>query len=494
MLPMTDTAITTNGNGYSTLPQPVDPKREYAAGGRQTWADYYARSLPQYVDDVAGALGADIYDRMQRDPQVAACLRTIKVSILAHGWQLPAAMLPEDATDADRVLAAEVAAFCQHVLHNLDIPFADVLGNLLDALAEGNKVAEKVWQNERWEGTARLGLRAVKVKPRQSVAFAVDPYMNLIGILARIPGQPFPVRSGEMIGLDPANPPANLLPRDKFVVFSHEPRDADPRGTSLLRPAYDWWWTKVQAVPEFMKYLSQFATPSLVGYTPELPAGTSYVPVATSDSTPEEALLTMLLDFQNGSALSLPGGSKVDPIWTQGGEEAFKTIFALCDAQITIAILLQLLATGTAAHQTNASTAEHGNILDDVISRVKGSLEAVVIRDIIRPLVALNWGDQAMHCCPGFSLGAVEQQDLTPLMTAISNLKRSGYLSDDQLVACDVLLGLPVRQAAPAEGPADLPPEPVPPMDEEDEDEDEGDEPAEDDRDDPEGADDGPGA
>jgi hypothetical protein len=476
------TSISTNGNGVpaSTLPpQPtpepakVDMAREYAAGGRDSWADRYARALPKHIDDVTGALGIDVYDRMQRDPAVSSALDVIKVSILAHGYQVVAATLPEDAPQADRDRAADIAAFCTHALDCLSLPFEDVLDDLLGALAEGNRIAEKTWQSTTYEGASRLGLASIKVKPRQSVAFAVDAYMNVLGILARVPGLPFPVQSGAF-PIDAANPPANLLPRDKFVVFSYRPKDSDPRGTSILRPAYDPWWIKQQATGEFLKWLAQFATPSIAGFTPETASGYS-LPDVTTGLTPVQALYQMLLDFQNGSAIALPGGSKLQTIFTAGGEQGFKYVLAYCDAQITVAILLQLLATSTADHQTQAATTEHGNVLDDVISRIKGSLEAVVVRDILRPLVLVNWGEQAMRLCPGFSLGAVEQQDLTPLMTAIANLKRSGYLDPSQLAACDVLLQLPVRQPMEAETPP--PPAPIgaeqpddnPPADDEDE-------------------------
>lgn len=492
------TSISTNGNGVSatTLPPPqptpepakVDMAREYAAGGRDSWADRYARALPKHIDDVTGALGIDVYDRMQRDPAVSSALDVIVTSIIAHGWEVPAAELAEDAPQADRDLATEIMKFCKHALNHVEIPFADVLDDLLKhGMAEGNKVAEKVWVNTTWEGAARLGLSAVKVKPRQNVAFAVDAFMNVLGILARVPGLPFPVQSGAF-PINPTDPPANLLPRDKFVVFSYRPKDSDPRGTSILRPAYDPWWIKQQATGEFLKWLAQFATPSIAGFTPET-AGGYTLPDATTGLTPVQALYQMLLDFQNGSAIALPGGSKLQTIFTAGGESGFQYVLAYCDAQITVAILLQLLATSTADHQTQAATTEHGNVLDDVISRIKGSLEAVVVRDVIRPLVLVNYGESAMHLCPGFSLGAVEQQDLTPLMTAIANLKRSGYLHPSQEAACDVLLQLPVRQPMEVETPP--PPAPTgaqPPEDDQPAD-DEEDEPDEDAWDESEGDD-----
>jgi len=434
---MTDIVRTTATTIPIPIPAAVDPKRDMVAGGSSNWATQYARTLPQRVDDLAATLGADIYDRMQTDPAVSAALRTITVSILAHGYQLAPC---EDEKRQD--LAGEIAHFLGHTLDNLSIPFPDVLGDMLGAVAEGNRVAELVWADLRWNNQQRLTLSSIKVKPRNAVAFAVDPFMNVIGIMARVAGSPFPVHSGQILGLDPAKPPPNLLPRDKFAIWTHEPKNADPRGTSLLRAAYDWWWIKQQAIPEFLKYLSQFASPSLVGTTPENSGGGYGLPGA---ATPEQIMLESLLQFQNGSAAVFRHGSEVKPIQAQGGEEAYKTIFALCDAQITVAILLQLLATGTAAHQTNASTAEHANVLEDVISRVKQSLETMVERDILRPLVLNNWGPDALGLVPRFSLGQVEQQDLTPLITAIANLTRSGYVDESQKAALDVLLQLPQR-------------------------------------------------
>ena len=441
-------------------PLPVDPTREYAAGGQRTMAAQYARTLPAIADPSMAVLGSDIYDRMRRDPQVSATIETIKVSIVAHGWQITAVDVPED-DPVRRDLAQTIAGFVRHALGATEPPFADVLDSLLDAVADGNKIAEKVWAATAWAGEQRLTIAKIKSKPAQNVAFAVDAFMNVIGIIANIPGHPFPRMSGEIIGIATGKPPANLFPRDKFVVFTNQPKDSDPRGTSRLRPANDWWWTKQQAIGEFLKYLAQFATPSIIGFTPDDDAaGGTYV-FDPAIATPEQLMCNSLLDYQSGTIAVFKGGSKVDVIHPQGGEDAFKTIFALCDAQITVAVLLQMLATGTADHQTQASTKEHGNLLADLISRIKGSLEAVVMRDIIYYLVVINWGVAHLDLMPSFSLGAVEQQDLTALMTAIANLKRSGYLSDSQLAAIDALLNFPVR--------SDEPDEPLPPDDNADE-------------------------
>ena len=448
-------------------PAPIDPTREYASGGHRGMVAQFARTLPAIADPSMAILGSDIYDRMRRDPQVSATIEIIKVSIVAHGWSITAAATPED-DPARGEIANEIADFVRYTLGMMTPPFADVLDTLLDAVADGNKIAEKVWEQTTWAGVPRLTIAKVKGKSAANVAFAVDPFMNIIGIMARTHGQPFPRLAGEVIGLDPDKPPPNLLPRAKFVIFTNQPRDSDPRGTSRLRPAYDWWWTKQQAIGEFLKYLAQFATPSLVGYTPADSSGGGMT-FDLALVSPEQAMATTLLDYQNGTVAVFRGGSQVDVIHPQGGEDAFKTIFAMCDAQITVAVLLQTLATGTAAHQTQASTKEHANVLADLVSRIKGSLEAVVIRDMFRELVGYNWGAEYLDLVPSFSLGAVEQEDLTTLMTAIANLKRSGYLSDSQLAAIDALLNLPARlddEPDEAMPPADTADETLPPLDE----------------------------
>jgi hypothetical protein len=100
-----------------------------------------------------------------------------------------------------------------------------------------------------------LQLRALKVKPIRSVAFVTDAYLNVLGLVGAKPGQTVPAVS------DLA--PAEIIPREKFCILSWRPKDGDPRGTSVLRPAYDPWWRKRQTIPEYLKYLAQFAGPSL---------------------------------------------------------------------------------------------------------------------------------------------------------------------------------------------------------------------------------------
>lgn len=440
-----------------------DPRtREYVAGSA-THAFYknMVRALPKAVDDVQRDLGDQIYDRMLVEPVVRASIRTIKVSILAHGWRLNAASvdIPEitednavavDAATQRKALADELNAFCQSVCNELDPSLDDVLNNMLDAIAVGNKVAELVYEWREIDGQQRLALKALKVKPRRTLAFVVDAYMNHIGFLAVLPGQPTSGTS-TLSAFDPATMP-NLLPRSKFAVLTFDMQDNDPRGTAGLRCVYNPWWIKQQMWPEWMKFAAQFATPSVTATTPPATPG-AYLPASVDEETgetltEEQIMASGLLEWQNGSVAVFPHGAEITVHHNgQNTGEAFSRIFSLCDDYIKLGILLQLLATGTADHQTNASSRTHQDLLDDVISSIKGSVARMFRRDVLMQLVRYNFGEDAVALTPTLDLGAVEQQDIADLANAIARLERAGYFAPEHYPMVDSMLGLPQRKA-----------------------------------------------
>lgn len=478
---MTDTIALPN-IAPSTSPAPrkrTELRREYAAGARNGLYAAMVRALPQPVDDLQADLGDDIYERMQRDPAVKAPVKTIKTGILAHGWRLiPFPVTVPDAppdepnakpqsrrgTAAAR-RAAKVAlalkersdqinAFCQAVCERLDPALDDVLWNLLDAVPVGHKLAELVYEYRLMDGVQRLALKAIKVKPRGTYAFAVDPYMNVIGILVRLPNSGLPTTAG-LISVKPGQQPENLLPREKFAVLTYEMDNNDPRGQAALRSAYNAWWIKTQTWPEWLKFIAQFATPSVSAVAAPDPEGYQARFNEAGEEVDAEGnvipsrvqeLLELLVAWQNGSALAAPPGTVIT-VHSNGENtgEAFDRLYDRCDTYITQAILLQLLATGTAEHQTNASSKTHLMVLNDVISTIKGSVQRMFRREVLEKLVRYNFGEDAVALTPSLDLGAVEQQDLTPLMEAIAKLQTSNYLTPSQKRAIDAMLNLPVR-------------------------------------------------
>jgi hypothetical protein len=411
-------------------PAPIDPALEYVSGGTGLWSKTQSRSLPWAFDD--------IYRRMLLSGAVSAPINTLKTGIIEDGLGLRPAI--DDRDDPQHDQAVEIAQFCDQNLADLETPIDDVLWDMLDSLALGARVAEKVYTQD--QGT--LILRAIKVKPRRSTAFVVDAYMNLIGLLALIPGQGYGVTVGTTIVGDPAKTP-QLLPTSKFCILSNRPQSNDPRGTSLLRPAYGAWWMLQQVYPEYLKYLAVWATPSLIGTTGEK-ANEVINPTTGLKERAVDALLNALISFKNNTSLALPFGTVVKEIQATGDGNVFRVAIDILERQITTAILYQTLATMEGQHQSRAASSTHKSTLDTIVRQAKRAVCGMLRRDVLRELVRINFGETAARdLTPIPSLGSVEAPDRAGMLTAVATAYRYGYLDDSQKAGLDAELNLPAR-------------------------------------------------
>lgn len=418
----------------------IDPQREYVASGGGSAISSYrnaVRALPHTLDDVTRDLGDDLYERMQHDPVVTACLNIYKASILEDGVHMWSPI--EDEADPQWSLGQEIATWCTDVLNELDTSLDDVLWDLLDALALGNKVAEEVYVQR----DGKLVLRALKVKPRATVAFVVDAFLNVLGFAYRKAGQPSWLTLTHL-------EPSDILPRDKFAVLSFRPKNSDPRGTSILRPAYNAWWLKMQTWPELLKFLAQFGTKSVWGTTPENAKGRIEYDSADNpiETTPEQLMLQELLQIQNGAAIALPYGSQLNTIGGDNEGKALTAAIDIYDRQIMLAIVHQTLAMAEAEHASRAQAEVHQDTIGKILRQAKKAVCRMLAREVLRPLVRYNYGDAAVPLTPRVSLGEVEQQDVTGLMSAVASLQSSGWFDDapEQRPHWDVKLGAPPRQ------------------------------------------------
>lgn len=399
--------------------------REYVSGSADFPYQQFQRALPRYVDDAERDFGPELYDRMLRDPMVAAAVDTLKMRALSAGLTLAPAVPGEE--------AAKVLSFVQGALADLDGPIEETLYDMLDALAYGHRLAEMVFLVT---DAGMMGLSAIKPRPRQNYRFVLDAFHNLTGVLAIVPGKASLVPEG--IVPDPKEL-KNLLPPSKFFILSYGAENRDPRGASLLRPAYNPWWLKQQTWPQLLKYLIQFAGPSLIGYTPEDAAFSG-----DPNLTPEDLMLAALKSFQNGSIVVLRGGSRVDKIQSEGEGRAFLEAIELYNREITHAVLKQTRATMEARFGSRADSETATDMLDVVVGWVQGVLTRALRRQVLRPLVALNFGELAgRDLTPRPLLTTPNRPDFAATAAAVAALQGCGYLRQDQRVAVDELLGLP---------------------------------------------------
>ena len=424
----------------ATRPAALD--REYVVGSGAWW--YRGRqtrglALPWAIDDVTADFGDDLYDRMALDAQVNACDTLLRAAILEDGITLSPAVDEAGADGYEQ--AAEYVTFCEDQLDDLETAADDVLWDMLGSLGRGSRVAEiTYWPMDMSPLPGRAVLRSLLVKPREATAFVVDAYMRTLGMLARQEDLPGGANPGMLI--DPAD--ARVIDREKFAVATFHPVNNDPRGTSIYRAAYTPWWAKMQTWQEFLKYLAQFATPSIVGTTAEnAQKGTDLYTGAPVDAV--TALFQRLTQFQNSSVLAGAHGMEVELLFSQGEGKAFLNAFSLFNQEITKAITTQTLASNEGENGTRAQATVHQDALDTIIRQAKRSMCRMLRRDVLRNCIRYNYGDQAARLTPRVSLGEVEQEDIAKVWSSVAQLESSGYLHPSQLAALDKRVGLPVR-------------------------------------------------
>lgn len=418
-----------------------NPYQEYVSAGGPYWYANSLASLPHPIDDVTLDFGDDLYNRMMNDAQIASLINIFKTGIAADGLTFTAAV-PEE--DEDHEAAQELADWCTWMIDQLTHSIDEVLWDLMDAMPYGNRVAELVYEHGTGpDGSTQVLLKKIAPKPRRMTAFVVDGFNNLVGLLGQIPGQTFYVQTSMIV--DPAALP-NFLDRERFAVLTFRSRDGDPRGQSLLRPAYDSWYVKQQIKVEYLKYLAQFASPLLIGFTADTVDQSEEVDEeGNPEPSPEVVMAGTLATARNSTALAFVAGAKVDVVKSEGNGEAHLLGIDLQNREMAKATTSQTLATEEGKHQTRASSGTHQDVLDVIIRPGKRLVERMIARDIITPLIVMNFGKKALRLLPTPVLGRTEQHDFAAMATAIAALMTSGYLHASQLPLIDVMQGLPVR-------------------------------------------------
>ena len=321
---------------------------QYVSAASNSHTANTLETLSRSFDDLTDSFGNQIYEEMMLDPQIESDINTLRTFALRGGVTIIPAELPEslkparqaeddqavDSVDVDQKamaeeilspsttseqdLAQEIADFCQANIDDLETPLADVLWDLLEGLVEGHRLAEQSYEirDDPVTKVPRLYLVRIIPKPRESVAFVVDVYRRVIGILAVIPGVSASASPGSMFYEVEKIP--NLLPTKKFLRFTARPKNNDPRGRSVLRGVYKSWWMKQQVLKEYLLWLANCASPGLIGFTPD---GVSEIEEEDEDGvptgrviSPEVAMTATLVGMKNGSAASFPFGSAVQQL------------------------------------------------------------------------------------------------------------------------------------------------------------------------------------
>lgn len=345
--------------------------------------------------------------------------------------------------------AKDIADFCQRQYDRVPKIASIIFQMIFEGLAHGNKVSEQVLEVAlRGEDAGRWCLKALKPKPREAVAFVVDAFMNELGMLGAAPGQATVVQTTMVANSD------DIIPREKFCVFTYRPTDGDPRGNTALRAALNGWDMKRRTFPEYLLFLMVSAIPGILAtVAPDSDEVTIYeddgfTPKRDENGEPitlqaHQFLLNMLAKMRNHQVGVAPEGTEFTLLEANSEGEVFTKALDKFGSEITMAILFQQLATRDSSHQTKGATGSQARIIDYIVWFIRDTAADMVRYDLFKPMVRYNFGDEdADELLPKTSYGDTEARDWSQDSNAVAQL--APHLTESQLDHVLTQLGIPL--------------------------------------------------
>jgi hypothetical protein len=470
-----------------------DFDKEFVTSNGWNWGG--VQVLGWQIDDVEREVGPRTYARMSKDPKIHKARR-----IIIHGTLTDDLVFATGATEEEAGSPAEykkyefVMQFCERIVAGLESPYWRTLAQMEGGkLEQGHKIAEIIYEDRvdgptkslstetRPRGTkprqarsilgrvfgmkaaepeaqrpargtgitkrpqVRLMPRYIKVKPRGSVLFVTDQFMNVLGL---IPAWNQGVTSFYA---------HEVISRDKFLVLTHNQEDEDPRGNSAWRPAYNWYNFKTRIPKQYLRYLMQEAMPIPVGKLPpntegwlfsRAPNGEILYDELTGKPKFLEATTSMALTIQGmyeGKGVVIPHEAELAPYQGKGatGHKVYPDALQTADDQIEDSILLQKLGQSEGEHQARSAAQVHSDVKGDMFFWEKREMAVMTLYDLCAPCVRENLGEWAMSYMPKLSLGESEKRDWARDLEVVSKAYFYGFIDDSMRAELCAWLNLP---------------------------------------------------
>lgn len=321
----------------------------------------------------------ELFEEMEeKDPHLFSQLQTRKNAVTGLDYEV----LPFDAGDErDK----EIAEFVAGELDGIE-GFENIMLDLLDAIGKGIAVSEILWS---YDG---MKVSAGEIKNRHQKRFFWDCMDDS-----------FKVRTDE-------SPEGLLLPENKFIVHRYKARSGHPSRAGVLRVCAWMYLFKNYDLKDWVSFCEVYGMPLRLG---------KYQPGASEDD--KVALMQALIQIGADAAGMVPDGTSIEFINTEkaSSTDLYERLARYCDEQVSKAILGQTL-TSDSGGGSYAQSKTHNDVRHDLTVADCKALAATLRRDLIRPLVLFNFGDDSR--VPQLRFDCAEPEDLEQTARIIGSL------------------------------------------------------------------------
>ena len=347
----------------------------------------------EFNNDLSGPKGVDTYDKMRRtDAQVQALLYAVQLPVLAADWVI---QRPTDNENEASKITDEHIAFVQDNLFQR-IDFQAFLRHAMSCLWAGFSWFEKVYviEDGKWY--------IAKLSPRLASTLYkwwTDDHDNLIRVTQRTKTTGNRTRRTAS-GTDPNEVD---LEKDKIVLFSFQQEGNNFEGMSLLRGAYKHWFIKdnIYRIDAIRHERFAIGVPHI-----ELPE--------EWDSDDLAAAQKIGRNWKGGSQsyVVTPQGWGIEIIQMTGSALDVMSTIQHHNEEIAKAGLAQFINFGTTQTGTRALGEVTTNFFYDALLALTNWMSEVVNREIIWPLMDINFPNNPRPQLQATDIGAISMSEL----------------------------------------------------------------------------------
>ncbi|MGH7907886.1 MAG: DUF935 domain-containing protein [Candidatus Binataceae bacterium] len=334
----------------------------------------------------------------------------------------------------------KIAAMVRETLMGGAFDIESALFDILDAIGKGFSATEIMWNTD---GRYWIPERLIWRDPRWFLFDWVSGETLLLRTLGGDSGAARPAAGSHFKSTAPLARIASLQPFTeplipyKFIIHIAKAKAGLPIRGGIARAAGWAWLFKNYALKDWVTYTEVFGQPLRVG---------KYGPGATEND--KNVLLNAVANIGADAAAIIPDSMVIEftEARQQGSADLYERFCDYLDRQVSKAVLGQTLTTETPRQGggSRAAAQVHDAVRRDIMGADARRLAATITRDLVKPIVELNFGPQPRY--PRFSIGLPEDADAKIFADTIAKLADRG-LKISQKTVLDKL-GLP----APLEG------------------------------------------
>ena len=293
----------------------------------------------------------ELFEEMEeKDPHLFSQLQTRKNAVTGLDYEV----IPFSDDEADK----NIAEFVKQEIESLE-SFEDVLMDLLDAIGKGIAVSEIIWGID--EG--RTVVEDIKWRHQKKLLWDQDD-------LLKITTKEFP------IGIE--------IPENKFIIHRYKARSGHPSRAGVLRVVAWMYLFKNYDLKDWVSFCEVFGMPLRLG---------KYNPSASEED--KMALMRALVQIGTDAAGIIPEGTDIE--FKESSKttsiNVYESLARFCDEQTSKAVLGQTL-TSDSGGGSYAQSKTHNEVRHDLTVADAKALAATLRRDLIRPLVLFNFGEE----------------------------------------------------------------------------------------------------